>query len=217
MPCFVSDHDAIVGFDVGGAEWHRRARKRTDLCHRANIRYTGVWLLIVKIVRSLYKHRLKGFGEACFAKILFPPSNKVCCVEKRRATMRRHRKKSGQSIVEFALVATLLLTLLLGLADFGLAFYARIVIKNAVSEGGYWAFQHPRNDAAVRNQIISEAAKQGITVASGNITVDCAGAAGAEQTTITLTYNHPLLFTWLIPSSSVPIGERVVMPQLGGC
>lgn len=131
--------------------------------------------------------------------------------------MRFNQKQKGQSLVEFALVATLLITLLLGVADFGLAFYARIVIKNAVAEGGYWAFQHPRDDTTVREQIVNEAGKQGITITSGNITVDCAGSSGEEQTTITLTYDHPLLFTFIIPNARVRIGERMVMPQLGGC
>lgn len=130
--------------------------------------------------------------------------------------MQFHHHK-GQSLVEFALVATLLLTLLLGVADFGLAFYSRIVIKNAVSEGAYWAFQHPRNDTAVRDQIIEEAAKQGVTITSGNITIDCAGAVGQEQTTISLTYNHPLMFSFFIPSSTIRLAERTVIPQLGGC
>lgn len=123
----------------------------------------------------------------------------------------------GQSLVEFALIATILITLLLGLADFGLAFYARTVIQNAVAEGGYWAFQHPRNDATTRNMVVQEAARQGITLQPNTITISCSGSDGTEQTTIALQYDHPLLFTFVIPSLSVRMGERTIMPQLGGC
>ena len=124
---------------------------------------------------------------------------------------------AGQSLVEFALIATILITLLLGVADFGLAFRAKIVIQNAVAEGGYWAFQHPRDNTAVRNVIVQEAAKQGITVVPSNITISCSGGNNTEQTTITLQYSHPMLFTFIIPSSTVVMSERTVMPQLGGC
>ena len=127
--------------------------------------------------------------------------------------------RHGQSLVEFALLATLLITLLLGLADFGLVLYTKIVLKNAIAEGGYWAFQHPHDDITVRNVIIQEAAKQGIVIPSPSsaISISCTGATGQEQTTIILSYNKPLMFTFIIPSSLVRVGDRITMPQLGGC
>lgn len=123
----------------------------------------------------------------------------------------------GQSLVEFALISTILLSLLLGMVDFGMVFYSKIVIKNAIAEGGYWAFQHPHDDITIRNVIVAEAKRQGIRLISDDIQISCAGTSGEEQTTITLSYDHPLLFTFVIPSSKVRLGDSIEMPQLGGC
>lgn len=53
----------------------------------------------------------------------------------RRRDRRRVRAESGAVAVEFALTATLLLTLLLGIVSYGIQFGARILVVQAASEG----------------------------------------------------------------------------------
>jgi Flp pilus assembly protein TadG len=53
------------------------------------------------------------------------------------------RSERGSNLVEFALVAPVLVFLLIGIADVGRAFYDYISITNAVREGARYAARHP--------------------------------------------------------------------------
>jgi Flp pilus assembly protein TadG len=133
-----------------------------------------------------------------------------------------YRHEKGQALIEFLLVVTLLVTLLLGVVDFSLAYYTQVAVKNAVAEAGYYANQHPRDDdgirASIRQQLASltDVADSGIDQNS-NIVIDRTCAHGAERTTIRMTYQHQLLFNWIIDSGEVTLGAQTVVPQLGGC
>jgi Flp pilus assembly protein TadG len=133
-----------------------------------------------------------------------------------------YRREKGQALIEFLLVVTLLVTLLLGVVDFSLAYYTQVAVKNAVAEAGYYANQHPRDDdgirASIRQQLanLTDVADSGIDQDS-NIVIDRTCDDGAEQTTIRMTYQHQLLFNWLISSGEVTLGAQTVVPQLGGC
>ena len=48
----------------------------------------------------------------------------------------------GQAIVEFALVAPILIILIMGVFDLGLAFFTNITLQNAAREGARYATQH---------------------------------------------------------------------------
>jgi Flp pilus assembly protein TadG len=133
-----------------------------------------------------------------------------------------YRHEKGQALIEFLLVVTLLVTLLLGIVDFSLAYYTQVAVKNAVAEAGYYANQHPRDDdgirASIRQQLadLSDVADSGIDQDS-NIVIDRDCTANAEQTTIRMTYEHQLLFNWIISSGKVTLSAQTVVPQLGGC
>lgn len=127
-------------------------------------------------------------------------------------------KQSGQSLVEFALAVTLLLTLLIGIVDFALSYYTLVRIRNAVAEGGYYASQHPRDSAGVRNQIETELSQLNPPILNGDIDVSCDDTtAEQEQTTVTVHYSHPLLFNYVVAAASVNLRAQTVVPQLGGC
>jgi Flp pilus assembly protein TadG len=49
--------------------------------------------------------------------------------------MRIHRPQAGQTAVEFALILPILVLILMGVFDFGRAFYAYSVVANAAREG----------------------------------------------------------------------------------
>jgi hypothetical protein len=63
---------------------------------------------------------------------------------KRLATLRMGaRGEDGTSLVEFALVAPVLLLLLVGILDFGRAVNALVTVSNAAREGSHYAILHP--------------------------------------------------------------------------
>jgi hypothetical protein len=75
-------------------------------------------------------------------------------------------KTRGQSLIEFALLAPILLLLILGAMDFGRLFYTKIVITNAAREGANYLSRFPNeadNDYAnMINVIEAEATSSGI-------------------------------------------------------
>jgi Flp pilus assembly protein TadG len=56
---------------------------------------------------------------------------------------RRRREESGQSLVEFAVMAIPMLLLLMGLIDFGFLFEKQVTLTNAARSGGRYASLHP--------------------------------------------------------------------------
>lgn len=127
------------------------------------------------------------------------------------------RHQSGQSLMEFALVVTLLLVLLLGIVDFGLAYYTQIVIKNAVAEGGYYASQHPRDDAGVRRQIKQELQKLNPPIKDSDITITRVCTSNQEKTEVAVNYQYQLLINWSLSNTTVTLGDKTSIPQIGGC
>jgi Flp pilus assembly protein TadG len=127
------------------------------------------------------------------------------------------RRQHGQSVVEFALIITVLLTMLLGMVDFALAYYSQVMIKNAVAEGGYYAIQHPGDTAGIEAAIDLELANRPFIQKVGHPTIVVCGSdvLGAKQTSIDVTYTHHLLFSYLVPSMQVTLTSQTVVPQLG--
>lgn len=122
----------------------------------------------------------------------------------------------GQSLIEFALVSVLLLTLLLGGVDFALAYSSQVSLRNAVAEGGYYAMQHPRDEAGIRGQVERELAQRTFLEEVGVDISQCIDDdVGTKETTIEATYRHNLLFSYLVPSMQVTLRSRTVVPQLG--
>jgi Flp pilus assembly protein TadG len=131
-------------------------------------------------------------------------------------TMKHRTYHGGQSLVEFALLATLLISLLLGIVDFGRAYYTQVQIKNAVGEAGYYAIQHAGDDAGIESAIrqeLSHLDQAALDIPSP--TRIC--TAGAGQTRIQVSYEHNLLFSFIIPSASVTLSNETVVPQIGNC
>jgi Flp pilus assembly protein TadG len=128
-----------------------------------------------------------------------------------------NRRQHGQSLVEFALVVTVLLTMLLGMVDFALAYYSQVAIRNAVAEGGYYAIQHPEDSAGIQAAIDAELANRPFIqkVGQANIVVCGTDALGGKQTSIDVTYTHRFLFSYLVPSMQVTLKSETVVPQLG--
>ena len=62
---------------------------------------------------------------------------------------RAHRASRGQSLVEFAFIAPVLILFLLAVADFGRVFFVAIALNNAARAGTQYGIQSPANAADV--------------------------------------------------------------------
>jgi Flp pilus assembly protein TadG len=106
------------------------------------------------------------------------------------------RDQSGAALVEFALVATILMILIMGMIDFGRALYTKNSLTNAAREGG--RFAAVQGDVAtrideVKDTVISHMSPfGGAALTRSQITVNLNYATGSttviESTTIEIAY-----------------------------
>jgi Flp pilus assembly protein TadG len=124
----------------------------------------------------------------------------------------------GQALVEFALMATLLITLLLGIVDFGRAYYTQVQIKNAVGDAGYYAIQHPGDTSGngARSVIKAQLGNLAPPLQNSDITISTC-ASGSVKTKIRVDYQFGLLFSYIVPSAQVHLGDETYVPRLNAC
>lgn len=82
----------------------------------------------------------------------------------------------GQGLIEFALVLPVLLILVVGVLDFGMAFFVKVQLENSAREGAnYMTFHHTDSTsvADTKSVVQTEGQNAGITIATANITVTC--------------------------------------------
>jgi Flp pilus assembly protein TadG len=145
---------------------------------------------------------------------------------------RSRNSKTGQSLVEFALVLPVLILILYGIFDLGRAFYVLVTISNASREGARYMTTHVTvMDASVNNsrklvydQVKAEALGSGITLTDANIVVDCVreldssnaptlNCAHGQDAYVRVSYTFTPLFSFIFPAS-IPIKweTRMIVP-----
>jgi len=67
----------------------------------------------------------------------------------------KKRRSRGQGLVEFALILPILLLIVLGLIEFGRAFFIYTVVSNAAREGARYGIVHPRDPDGVEDAVYS--------------------------------------------------------------
>ena len=109
------------------------------------------------------------------------------------------RRESGQALVEFALIAPLLLLLVLGVVEFGRAWNAYQVLTDAAREGartGVVANLVVTEDS-VRGLVSGSLDRAGLDPASATITLQ--GWRTGRGTPLELTVQYPYDLVWLRP------------------
>jgi Flp pilus assembly protein TadG len=102
----------------------------------------------------------------------------------------------GAAVLEFVLVVPIVLTLLVGLIDFGRAYSMQVQMHGAAREGARTlSLGRPTSEAAAA----ARAAAPGMTITTINSTA-CAGAGSTATMTVGATYTFTIPF--------VPIGSR---------
>jgi Flp pilus assembly protein TadG len=95
------------------------------------------------------------------------------------------KDERGQTMAEFALILPILLVLLLGIAQFGVAFNNYITLTDAVRAGARKAAvsRNSSNPAAdCRDQVLASAGSLDTTELGSNLTCTSSWAPGAEVT-----------------------------------
>lgn len=96
--------------------------------------------------------------------------------------------RRGQSLVEMALVLPIVIMLMLGLLDFGRAFYTLVALHDAADEGASYAAIRP-NDTAGIQQRAAEASTNLINVQVSDVSViRPASITSGQPITVTVDY-----------------------------
>jgi len=113
-------------------------------------------------------------------------------------------REEGSSLVEFALVLPIFLTLLLGMVDLGNGFNTYIGMLNATREGVNWLRIHPDDIAGMNARIEGELERVGLTTEAIFITRTPEKSTYEDEDIVTLTLEYPyeLMFGAL---TSLPI------------
>jgi Flp pilus assembly protein TadG len=110
----------------------------------------------------------------------------------RQATRRLRGAEKGQALVEFALVAPILLFLLLGIIDLARAWNVYQVLTDAGREGARVAVvDNGSTDVQIRDLVKQAAARAGIEITDANITLT-EGIGRGDPTTVSIQYGHDL-------------------------
>jgi Flp pilus assembly protein TadG len=136
-------------------------------------------------------------------------------------------EQGGQSLVEFALAVPVLLLILLGLADFGRAFYYTTAIANAARAGAEYAAKNAGTGPTVETQTAYRVCNETGFVAYSP-TATCPGmtvvvspsppVAGGDVVKVTVTYDFNLFSAYLVSrivgDKRIPLRAQATFPVL---
>lgn len=132
--------------------------------------------------------------------------------------MKKLKSERGQSLVEIAVSLVIILYLLSGAVEFGIAFFQFIQLRDAAQEGALYGSIHPSETnniiARVRNASSSPLDLADTSIV--NVTVSPApnpcAADGTTSITVTAEYYHQIFMPFLpilIGTSTIPLTATV--------
>ncbi len=125
----------------------------------------------------------------------------------------KHFKQRGQSLVEMGLFLMILLWLLAGAVDFGIAFFSFVAMRDAAQEGAIYGCIYPPYNATAEAKIIARVRNSStdaapINLASTSVTVTAPGGTDAgDPLTVLVEYNYPISMPLmsLITGPTIPL------------
>ncbi|MBN1304941.1 MAG: pilus assembly protein [Anaerolineales bacterium] len=133
------------------------------------------------------------------------------------------KTERGQSLTELAISLMLLLLLLAGTIDFGLAFFEYIMLRDAAQEGAIYAAMNPiQNDGSLNRVLIEkrvEQASNAVIVQNADVDVIPSGAlCEGNSITIRVAAEHPIVmplmaqFTGPTISLTAEVTQTILLP-----
>jgi len=121
---------------------------------------------------------------------------------RRLGSLRQHRKaggQGGQGLVEFSLALPVILLLVMGIVDLGMALRSYVVLTNASREGARFAIVCPATDDLIKSRVVEYA--NSLVKTNNDVTVTwvaqpgrCKSGEAVEVRTFSdYTYVTPLL------------------------
>lgn len=133
----------------------------------------------------------------------FTPPSKSCC---QSVHLPRSRRRGGLAIVEFALVVPILLTLLLGIMEFGWLVRNSLTLSNAAREGARVA-SLGRTTTDIRTRIQNSVGTLRVTSPNGDIIMRWSDNNGTDGYPFTITDTTATTSTPAV--NTVPPGKLI--------
>lgn len=129
------------------------------------------------------------------------------------------RRERGNSLVEMAVIAPLLVLLLTGVVDFGRAFNVYIVITNAAREGARYGARFPDRSDEIREAVKWEAAATGVTLTDSDIAIDPDPdsepvAQAGDPIRVSVEYQFPTVLAGILGFEDIAIRASTAMMVL---
>lgn len=129
-------------------------------------------------------------------------------------------KRPGAAAIEFVIVLPILVTVVLGMSDFGRLYYSAISITNAARAGAAYGCMNPYDTAShsawqssVQQAVIDElSASPVFDTSKVAVTVNSVTEAdGLKRVSVQVTYPFKTIINWTFIPSSVDLSQTVVM------
>ena len=128
--------------------------------------------------------------------------------------------QSGQSLVEFAISLTVILYLLVGAVEFGIALFQYVQLRDAAQEGAIYGALHPAetDEPAIRAHVRAASSSpidlsNPTVVPDDNITINVTGnRCEGEAITVGINFDHRVFLPFisdLIGSNFIPVRVSV--------
>ena len=126
--------------------------------------------------------------------------------------MKKIKNERGQSLVEMAISLVLLLTLLSGAVEFGMAFFQFVQLRDAVQEGALYGSMKPSDSSGIIARVQGASnSPVDLSTLTPTITIIGAGPCEGNGIQVKLTYNHPVFMPFMsaIVGSTIPLNASV--------
>ena len=123
-----------------------------------------------------------------------------------------HREK-GQSLVELALTLLLILTLLAGAVDFGMAFFSYVALRDAAQEGALYGSLDPANTNGIIARVRgSSSAPVNLSDPSVTVSISPPPYCRNHPITVTVRYDYQLSMPFIgaiLDTNKIPLTASV--------
>lgn len=134
------------------------------------------------------------------------------------------RNRAGQSLVEMGLMMMILLWLLAGAVDFGMAFFTTVALRDAAQEGALYGALNPPTDSSCSTEIVNRVQQSGTDVPINllDTTVSCPtfGACVGSSVEVRVEYDYyavtPLVESFL-SNAPIKLSASATSPILKLC
>ncbi len=117
-------------------------------------------------------------------------------------SIRQPKRERGQSLVELAISLTVILLLLSGAVDFGMAFFSYVALRDAAQEGALYGSMNPTDINGVVTRVRNASTNpvnlkdpNKVTVTPVILGSACQGSDNAIQ--VTVSYDYPIMMPFM--------------------